>query len=40
MNLLKLMNVKICLIGKGIVGTSFLQLLNEKKQSFKQKFNL
>lgn len=34
------MNVKICLIGKGIVGTSLLQLLNEKKQLFKQKFNL
>jgi len=35
-----MMNVKICLIGKGIVGSSLLQLLNEKKQLFKQKFNL
>jgi len=34
------MKVKICLIGKGTVGTSFLKLLNLKKEEFKQKFNL
>jgi len=32
------MEVKICLIGKGIVGTSFLKLLNEKNTKFKQLF--
>ena len=32
------MNFKICLIGKGIVGTSFLRLLNEKKDNFDEKF--
>lgn len=34
------MKVKICLIGKGTVGTSFLKLVNLKKEIFKQKFNL
>ncbi|MHA1933387.1 MAG: homoserine dehydrogenase [Promethearchaeota archaeon] len=34
------MKVKICLIGKGVVGTSFLQLVNNKKDELKQKFNL
>lgn len=34
------MKVKICLIGKGIVGTSFLQLIKDKRDAFKQKFNL
>ena len=34
------MRVKICLIGKGTVGTSFLKLVNIKKEEFKQKFNL
>ncbi|MHA2036652.1 MAG: homoserine dehydrogenase [Promethearchaeota archaeon] len=34
------MTVKICLIGKGVVGTSFLQLIKNKKAEFKQKFNL
>ncbi|MHA2006805.1 MAG: homoserine dehydrogenase [Promethearchaeota archaeon] len=34
------MNVKVCLIGKGIVGTSFLQLLYQNKDSFKKNFNL
>ncbi|MHA2393275.1 MAG: homoserine dehydrogenase [Promethearchaeota archaeon] len=34
------MDIKICLIGKGIVGTSFLELLNEKEEEFSQKFNL
>ena len=34
------MKVKICLIGKGIVGTSFLQLVKNKRDEFKQKFNL
>ncbi len=32
--------VKICLIGCGRVGTSFLQLLNEKKEMLKKNFNL
>jgi len=34
------MNINICLIGKGIVGTSLIQLLYEKKKLFEQKFNL
>ena len=34
------MKVKICLIGKGTVGTSFLKLINLKKELFKQRFNL
>jgi len=34
------MRVKICLIGKGTVGTSFLKLVNIKKEEFEQKFNL
>ncbi|MFX1478881.1 MAG: homoserine dehydrogenase [Promethearchaeota archaeon] len=34
------MIVKICLIGKGVVGTSFLKLLYEKRELFKKKFNL
>ncbi len=34
------MKVKICLIGKGIVGTSFLQLIKNKQDQFDQKFNL
>jgi homoserine dehydrogenase len=34
------MNVKICLIGKGNVGTSFLQLVHNKKDEFERKFNL
>ena len=34
------MKVKICLIGKGIVGTSFLQLIKNKQDHFDQKFNL
>jgi homoserine dehydrogenase len=34
------MKVNICLIGKGIVGTSLLQLLLEKKEFLKRKFNL
>ena len=33
------MDVKICLIGKGIVGTSFLKLLNDKKTEFKEFFD-
>ncbi|MFW9823558.1 MAG: homoserine dehydrogenase [Candidatus Thorarchaeota archaeon] len=36
----KNMNVKICLIGKGVVGTNFLQLIYNKRDIFKQKFNL
>ncbi|MHA1914146.1 MAG: homoserine dehydrogenase [Promethearchaeota archaeon] len=32
------MNVKICLIGKGIVGVSFLKLLNEKNADFNESF--
>jgi homoserine dehydrogenase len=35
-----MINVNICLIGKGIVGTSLIQLLYEKKTFFEQKFNL
>ncbi|MFX1344576.1 MAG: homoserine dehydrogenase [Promethearchaeota archaeon] len=35
-----MMNVNICLIGKGIVGTSLIQLLYEKNQFLEQKFNL
>ncbi|MFX0028754.1 MAG: homoserine dehydrogenase [Candidatus Hermodarchaeota archaeon] len=34
------MNVNICLIGKGIVGTSLIQLIFEKKDILKRKFNL
>ncbi|MHA2181744.1 MAG: homoserine dehydrogenase [Promethearchaeota archaeon] len=34
------MKVKICLIGKGVVGTSFLQLVNNKRDELKQKLNL
>ncbi|MFX1256809.1 MAG: homoserine dehydrogenase [Promethearchaeota archaeon] len=34
------MNVKIGLIGKGNVGTSFLKILKEKKDFLKEKFNL
>ncbi|MFX1278176.1 MAG: homoserine dehydrogenase [Promethearchaeota archaeon] len=34
------MKVNVCLIGKGLVGTSLLQLLLEKKEFLKQKFNL
>ncbi|MFX1374627.1 MAG: homoserine dehydrogenase [Promethearchaeota archaeon] len=34
------MDVKICLIGKGIVGSSLIQLLDAKKEYFKQKFKL
>jgi len=34
------MKVKICLIGKGIVGTSFLRLVENRRDEFKQKFNL
>lgn len=34
------MDIKICLIGKGVVGTSFLELINEKEEFFKEKFNL
>ncbi|MFX0082769.1 MAG: homoserine dehydrogenase [Candidatus Hodarchaeota archaeon] len=34
------MTVKICLIGKGVVGTSLIQLLYQKKDFLKQKFNL
>ncbi|MFW9898774.1 MAG: homoserine dehydrogenase [Candidatus Thorarchaeota archaeon] len=34
------MDVKIALIGKGHVGTSFLQLLKEKKNALKDKFNI
>ena len=34
------MNIKICLIGMGVVGTSFLQLLKEKEEFFKRKFDL
>ena len=34
------MDVNICLIGKGTVGTSFIQLLLEKKEILKRKFNL
>ena len=34
------MDVKIALIGKGHVGTSFLQLLKEKKSVLKDKFNI
>ncbi|MHA2281477.1 MAG: homoserine dehydrogenase [Promethearchaeota archaeon] len=34
------MKIKICLIGKGIVGTSFLQLVKNKRDALKQKFNL
>jgi homoserine dehydrogenase len=34
------MKAKICLIGKGTVGSSFLQLINNKMDYLKQKFNL
>jgi len=34
------MEVKICLIGMGNVGTSFLQLLKEKRDDIKDNFNL
>ncbi len=34
------MKVKVCLIGKGTVGTSFLQLVKNKRDDFKRKFNL
>ena len=34
------MDVKICLIGMGVVGTSFLQLLKEKEEFFERKFDL
>lgn len=34
------MNVKICLIGKGTVGTNFLQLIHNKRDILKEKFNL
>ncbi len=34
------MEQKICLIGKGNVGTSLLQLLNEKKEEIMQKFHV
>jgi homoserine dehydrogenase len=33
------MEVKICLIGMGNVGTSFLKLLNEKRENIADKFN-
>ena len=33
------MEIKICLIGMGNVGTSFLQLLKEKRESVRVKFN-
>ncbi len=33
------MEAKICLIGKGNVGTSFLQLLKEKRTVLKKKFD-
>lgn len=33
------MEVKICLIGMGNVGTSFLKLLNEKRENIVDKFN-
>ena len=36
----KSMEVKICLIGMGNVGSSFLQLLKEKRDNFKINFNL
>jgi homoserine dehydrogenase len=32
------MDVKICLIGKGIVGSSFLKLLHEKQAAFNKNF--
>ncbi|MHA1986645.1 MAG: homoserine dehydrogenase [Promethearchaeota archaeon] len=34
------MKVKVCLIGKGVVGSSFLELVRSKKDKFKNKFNL
>ncbi|MFX0135178.1 MAG: homoserine dehydrogenase, partial [Candidatus Hodarchaeota archaeon] len=34
------MDLKICLIGKGNVGTSFLQLLKDKEDDLKNKYNL
>jgi len=34
------METKICLIGKGNVGTSFLQLLKKKQEMLKRKFDL
>jgi homoserine dehydrogenase len=34
------MDINICLIGMGVVGTSFLQLLNEKEELFDLKFDL
>ncbi|MBY8988174.1 MAG: homoserine dehydrogenase, partial [Candidatus Lokiarchaeota archaeon] len=34
------MEVKICLIGMGNVGTSFLKLLKEKREGVRGKFNL
>ena len=34
------MNVNICLIGKGIVGTSLIQILLNKKEFFERKFNI
>jgi len=34
------MEVKICLIGMGNVGTCFLQLLKEKREDLKNKFNI
>jgi homoserine dehydrogenase len=37
---MKIMDLKICLIGKGNVGTSFLQLLEERKSEFNNKYNL
>ena len=37
---MKNMDVKVCLIGKGNVGTSFLKLLSKKEEFIKQKFDL
>ncbi len=34
------MNFRICLIGMGVVGRSFLQLLKEKEELFERKFDL
>ncbi len=33
------MDAKVCLIGKGHVGTCFLKLLKEKKEDFKKRFD-
>ena len=33
------MEIKICLIGKGVVGTCFLQLLNELEKDIEQKYD-